>query len=91
MVRLLEHLADRRGYLCDVVLPSPDSDGIRVLALWGAPMSHEHDIGRALRFVADVQAAAGREEVRAGVTRSTVFAGFVGTRRQESSQGSARG
>lgn len=84
MTALLEHLASHRGYLCDVIRPAPSSRGVRALILWGAPTSHEHDVDYALRFAAEVRSAAGRHRVRAGVARDTVFAGFIGTRRQES-------
>ena len=79
MVKFLDLLAEHRGYLCNVVSPDSDAEGVRVLVFWGAPTSRERDIGYALRFVADLGIHLGQHEVRAGITRGTVFAGFVGT------------
>lgn len=76
---LLALLAEHRGYLCNVSTPDPDDPGVRALALWGAPTSREHDVGYALRFLDDLHSATGTDEIRAGVTHSTVYAGFVGT------------
>lgn len=84
MTTLLNLLAEHRGYVCNVTSPGPDADGVRVLLFWGAPMSRERDIGYALRFVADLKNRLGGQEVRAGITHSTVFAGFVGTPDQAS-------
>ncbi len=82
MARLLQLLNHHQGYLCNVV-PAALGDGARVFAFWGAPTSRERDIGYALRFLADLRSEVAAS-IRAGVTRSTVFAGFVGTPRHES-------
>lgn len=87
MVKLLDLLGEHRGFLCNSMSPGPDSRGVRVLALWGAPTSRERDIGYALRFLADLKLAVGDDAVRAGVTRGAVYAGFVGTERQDSYTG----
>ena len=83
MGNVLEALGRRRGYLNHVVRPGDDDLGIRSLLLWGAPTSREHDIGYALRFLSEVRNALGDTEVRAGVTRSTAFTGFIGNALQE--------
>lgn len=81
---LLASLAEYGGYLCDVVVPEPGAGGVRCLAFWGAPTSREHDIGYAIRFVDSVRRFTGHDMVRAGLTRSTAFVGFVGSTHQES-------
>lgn len=83
MAQVLDALAEYRGYLSSVTKPSADDDGFRCFALWGAPTSREHDIGYALRFLQDLKEACGTE-MRAGITRSTVFTGFLGGSEQES-------
>jgi class 3 adenylate cyclase len=83
MAHVLSCLSRHRGYLNHVIKPDADSEGIRVFALWGAPISREHDVGYALRFLDDLRTAVGIENVRAGVTRSTAFTGFIGGPLQE--------
>lgn len=91
MSHLLDLVADHRGYLCNVVPPGPESAGVRALIFWGAPTSRERDIGYALRCLADLNAVVDPDTIRAGVTRSTVFAGFVGTELQSSYTGIGSG
>lgn len=82
MSRALHAITRYHGYLNNVARPSHSIEGIRSFALWGAPTSHEHDVGYALRFVEDLRSEFG-SEVRAGVTRSTAYAGLIGGRDRE--------
>lgn len=84
MADVVGRVAEHGGYICDVIRSRPDEPGVRILAFWGAPRSHEHDIGRALRCVAAIRHDMGQSQIRAGVTLDTVFAGYVGAQRQES-------
>lgn len=52
--------------------------GCNLLLLWGAPVSFENDVERAVRFVLDLQRAVARP-VRAGITTGISYAGFVGS------------
>lgn len=52
--------------------------GCNLLLFWGAPVSFENDVERALHFLVDLQRAVTRP-LRAGVTRGVSFVGFVGS------------
>ncbi len=52
--------------------------GCNLLLFWGAPVSFENDVERALHFVLDLQRAVARP-LRAGVTTGISHAGFVGS------------
>lgn len=84
MTRLLHRVGEHGGYLCDVIPIGPADPGVRALVFWGAPASHGHDVGHALRCVAAIRHDLGADQIRAGVTMDTVFAGYVGTDRHES-------
>ena len=77
---VLDGLRRHGGYLGQIVQVRVDAH--RCFAIWGAPISHEHDVGNALRFVGEFAAEQG-VDVRAGVTRSTLFAGYLGGPSQE--------
>ncbi len=52
--------------------------GCNMLMLWGAPVAHENDIGRALNFVLELQASADFP-LTAGVTYYIAHAGYLGS------------
>jgi hypothetical protein len=55
---LFRLLARDGGYLCRVGQIGDRDRGATLLLFWGAPISYEHDVVRALNFVVDLQAAA---------------------------------
>ena len=75
---LLERLTARQGYLNHVTLPETEGHTTRTLVIWGAPIGREHDVGHALRFLDDLKSRFG-DGLRAGVTRSVSFTGFIGS------------
>jgi class 3 adenylate cyclase/tetratricopeptide (TPR) repeat protein len=83
MAHVLAGLSRHRGYLNHVIKPAAERPGVRVFALWGAPTTREHDVAYALQFLDELQIAIGSENLRAGVTRSAAFTGFVGAPLQE--------
>jgi class 3 adenylate cyclase len=52
--------------------------GCNILTLWGAPVTYENDIGRALNFIINLQAQAGFP-LTAGVSYYISRAGFIGS------------
>ena len=55
-----------------------DDKGPHLSCFFGAPRSHENNVKRALDFAAELLERFG-DESRVGVSRDTVFAGFVGS------------
>ena len=51
--------------------------GCKLLLFWGAPVSYENDVSRALDFLLELQDASAIR-IKVGVTLRTGFAGFVG-------------
>ncbi len=82
ILAVLDRLSFRQGYLNHVTLPAIGSGTTLALVLWGAPVGREHDVGHALRFVDDLKAQFG-QALRAGVTRSVSFTGFIGDSNRE--------
>ena len=52
--------------------------GCHILLFWGAPISYENDMARALNFILDLRAQA-RLPLKVGVTYHVAHAGFVGS------------
>ncbi len=52
--------------------------GCNMLILWGAPIAHENDIGRALNFVLDLKSRVDFR-ITAGVTYYVAHAGYLGS------------
>jgi len=52
--------------------------GCNMLVLWGAPVAHENDMGRALNFIMELKARAGFP-ITAGVTYYIAHAGYLGS------------
>lgn len=77
--RLLEQYG---GYLCRIGRIGARDSGGTFLIFWGAPLSHENDVERALNFVLALQAQSSHT-FRAGLTYGTVYAGFVGAALRE--------
>ena len=75
-------LRQYEGHLCRIGRIGAQDLGMTLMLLWGAPIGHENDAARALSFLLDLQAAVGIP-LRAGVTTSLAYAGFVGAPRQE--------
>ena len=73
-------LQDKYGGV--MALLEPRADGCKVLFHWGAPVSYEDDLGRALNFVLELQSEVD-VQFRAAVTAHTGIAGFVGGALQE--------
>ena len=57
--------------------PELSDKGFNLLMFWGAPLSHETDIDRALNFILDLIDQTGLS-IRAGITYLTAYAGFMG-------------
>ena len=74
-IRHVFQLQDKYGG----VLNSVDfgDKGCKLLLFWGAPISHEKDVSRALDFLLELQEVS-KISIRAGVTLRTGFAGFIG-------------
>ena len=64
--------------------------GSNALLLWGAPVSYENDIDRALNFILDLQASTSIP-VNAGITYYIAHAGFIGSAYLEDYTGYGRG
>ena len=75
-------LARFSGFLCRVGQIGGKDNGQTLLLFWGAPVSSEHDVARALNFLLALRAAA-PVPLRAGVTTHLAYAGFVGAPRRE--------
>lgn len=75
-------LARYGGYLCRVGRIGGKDSGMTLLVFFGAPVSHEQDITRALGFLLSLWGAAPML-LRAGVTTDRAYAGFVGSPRSE--------
>jgi predicted ATPase/class 3 adenylate cyclase len=80
--RLFELLRRYDGYLCRVGRIGGKDGGITLLLFFGAPVSHENEVSRALSFLLDLRHAS-VAPLQAGVSASLAFAGFVGSRRRE--------
>ncbi len=81
--RVLDLVGAHDGYVCDVIRTGSDDDSLTVFAFWGAPTTHEHDVEHAARCMLAIRETLGADAVKAGVTAETVYAGFVGSARQE--------
>ncbi|MCA9927876.1 MAG: tetratricopeptide repeat protein [Anaerolineales bacterium] len=70
------------GYLCRVGRIGDQDDGGTLLLFWGAPISYESDIERALTFAHKL-----RQEspipLRMGITTHMAYAGYVGTEQRD--------
>ncbi|MCB0049688.1 MAG: tetratricopeptide repeat protein [Caldilinea sp.] len=75
-------LARYGGYLCRVGRIGGRDSGMTLLIFFGAPVSYEQDITRALGFLLDLWDVAPMP-LRAGVTTDRAYAGFVGSPRSE--------
>lgn len=81
---LFRLLAGYRGFLCRVGRIGERDRGATLLLFWGAPLSHENDLARALGFVLDLQRAVPSGlALRAGVTSGLAYAGFIGSAQRE--------
>ncbi|HVN15707.1 MAG TPA: tetratricopeptide repeat protein [Anaerolineales bacterium] len=64
-------------YGCLLTRPDYGDKGLNLLLFWGAPVTHENDVERALNFVLDLVSET-KISLKAGVTYYTSFAGFIG-------------
>lgn len=80
---LFRLLAQYDGYLCRLGRIGERDRGATLLLFWGAPLSHEHDLARALGFLLDLRAAHPGLALRAGVTTGLAYAGFIGAAQRE--------
>ena len=62
--------------------PELSDKGFNLLMFWGAPLSHETDIDRALNFILDLVNQTGLP-IRAGITYLTAYAGIMGATLRE--------
>jgi class 3 adenylate cyclase/tetratricopeptide (TPR) repeat protein len=67
------------GYCCRLDF---GDKGCRLLLFWGAPLSHENDLERALNFFLDLQKTT-TIPLRAGITYQMAYAGFAGASLRE--------
>ena len=82
MSQLLQMVAAKGGYVCDIHPPPATDDGCTVLTYWGAPTAFEDTLERAVTFLLDVRDTLGADAMRAGATVDTLFAGFIGSENQ---------
>jgi class 3 adenylate cyclase/tetratricopeptide (TPR) repeat protein len=75
-------LGEYGGYLCRIGRIGDRDKGGTLLLFWGAPVSHENDVERALAFLEEFKRVC-PVPLRAGVTYSLAFAGFVGSAMRE--------
>lgn len=80
LLKKVLELQERYGGL----LSRPDfgDKGFNLLLFWGAPITQESDIERALSFVVDLQAEM-NYPFKAGITYRTSYAGFMGSTLRE--------
>jgi class 3 adenylate cyclase len=79
---LFRLLARDGGFLCRVGQIGDRDQGATLLLFWGAPVSYERNVARALNFVIDLQSATSTP-LRAGITTNLAYAGFVGSALRE--------
>ena len=70
------------GYLCRVGRIGAQDPGGTLLLFWGAPHSYENNVTRALQFILDFRAAVATP-LKAGITTSLAYAGFIGAPQRE--------
>lgn len=58
-----------------------DDKGLYAMVVFGAPVAHENETERALRYLSQVRTAFAAR-IKAGVSYGKVFAGFVGSRKR---------
>lgn len=75
-------LAQYGGYLSLVGRIGQADIGCTLVIFWGAPISYENNLRRALCFLRDLRHATSIP-LRAGVTWNLVYAGFVGSARRQ--------
>ena len=76
LITIIIRMADQfGGYFLEIEFG--DKGGLSVL-YFGAPLSHENNIQRALDYLVALHDAARDVPWRAGVTHGTVYAGFIG-------------
>lgn len=80
---LFRLLAQYRGYLCRIGRIGERDRGATLLLFWGAPLSHENDLARALGFLLDLRTAHPGLALRAGVAAGLAYAGFIGSAQRE--------
>lgn len=78
MPALFRLLHQYGGYLCRVGRIGARDEGGTFLLFWGAPISHENDVVRALNFVLNLRDQTS-VPLRAGITFQRSYAGFVGS------------
>lgn len=71
-------LAQYGGYLCSIGRIGNLDQAATIILFWGAPISYENNVSRALRFVLDLQQAT-TVPIRAGVTYQLAYAGLIGS------------
>ena len=76
---ILSMVALRGGFVCDINRPNATDRGCTVLTYWGAPTAFEDTLERAITFLLDARNMLGADQIRAGATVDTLFAGFVGS------------
>ena len=62
--------------------PDLGDKGFNLLMFWGAPISYENDIDRALNFIIELSART-RITLRAGISYYMAYAGFIGSSKRE--------
>lgn len=75
-IRQIFSLQDRYGGLFNHV--NFGDKGAHLLLIWGAPVAHENDIERALNLILELQLQSDMP-IKAGITYSIVYAGFIGS------------
>jgi hypothetical protein len=71
-------LAQYGGYLCSIGRIGSLDQAATIILFWGAPISYENNVSRALRFVLDLQRTTPLP-IRAGVTYQLAYAGLIGS------------
>ena len=73
-----QQLEQYGGFLCRIGSVGAKDEGYIALIFWGATVSYENNVSRALNFVLDV-AEACPSPIRAGLSFGMAYAGFVGS------------
>ncbi len=62
--------------------PDLGDKGFNLLMFWGAPMTHENDVERALNFILELSSRT-RITLRVGISYHMAYAGFIGSSKRE--------
>ncbi|MBN1993320.1 MAG: tetratricopeptide repeat protein [Anaerolineae bacterium] len=79
----LRLLREYGGHLARIARIGGQDAGYTLLLFWGAPISFENNVERALNFILDLRQATPAIPCRVGLTYAMAYAGFVGSTLRE--------